>query len=73
MIISQKIEAIRAVCVRVNPRKKWSVEPYRTGDTECFGYNLPDYDSTAKVYGMSAYHNSELRKVMLHLCGKEVS
>jgi len=35
--------------------------------------NSHHYDSTAKVYGMSAYHNSELRKVMLHLCGKEVS
>ena len=39
--LPQKLEAIRAVCVKANPRKKWSVEPYRTGDTECFGYNLP--------------------------------
>jgi len=39
--LPQKLEEIRVVCVRANPRKKWSVEPYRTGDTECFGYNLP--------------------------------
>jgi len=35
--------------------------------------NHHHYNSTAKVYGMSAYHNGELRKVMFHLCGKEIS